>query len=101
MSFLKNFIVVPAGIWQVPIIKILKKKKFNVYTLDDDALAIGHSYGKKNLKVRTNNIKKLKKFCNENKCKVISLSSDFGLNIKNQIEINKKVIVLRKKVYGF
>ena len=91
MSFLKNFIVVPAGIWQVPIIKILKKKKFNVYTLDDDALAIGHSYGKKNLKVRTNNIKKLKKFCNENKCKVISLSSDFGLNIKNQIENNKKL----------
>ena len=31
MSFLKNFIVVPAGIWQVPIIKVLKKKNL-MYT---------------------------------------------------------------------
>ena len=60
---IKKFLVVPASKWQLGLMKYLKKKKFKVFSLDDDDDAVGHKYADARIKVRTENIKNLKIFC--------------------------------------
>ena len=91
MANLKNFIVTPSSIWQVPIIKALKKRKFNVYTLDDDDKALGHNFGNKRINIKTSKINSIKNFCKKNKIKMTSLSSDFGLKVISNVENNIKL----------
>ena len=86
MSNFKNLLVVPSSKWQLGMIKYLKKKKFNVFTLDDNFYAEGHKYSDHILPIKTKNISKIKSFCKQKKLFPISCSSDFGFKIVNKIQ---------------
>lgn len=92
---IKKFVVTPASRWQVEMINYLRKKKFYVMSLDDDSHAIGHKFSNKRLFIKTKNKKELFKFSNKIKIFFLSVCSDFGekicnnLNKKNNILFNK------------
>ena len=56
----KNLLVVPASKWQLGLIKYLKKKKFKVFSLDDDDDAVGHKHADERIHIRTEKIQNLK-----------------------------------------
>ena len=64
----KKIVVIPANKWQINIIKFLKSKNYNVYSLDDDKDAIGHKYSNKRLKIKTFRFKTIKKFSKKKPC---------------------------------
>ena len=45
----KKIVIFPASRWQIDLIKFLKKKNYYVYSLDDNSLALGHTYSNKRL----------------------------------------------------
>ena len=91
----KNFLVVPASKWQLGLIKYLKKKKFKVFSLDDDDDAVGHKYADARINIGTKKIQNLKIFCKKKKLIPISCSSDFGLKTIYKIE-GKKIDFFNK-----
>lgn len=82
----KKFLVVPSSKWQLGLIKYLKKKKFQVYSLDDDDTAIGHKHADSRIKINTKNISKIKLICEKKKLLPISCCSDYGSKIINKIQ---------------
>jgi predicted ATP-grasp superfamily ATP-dependent carboligase len=85
----KKIIIFPASIWQLGLIKFLKKKKFYTYSLDDDNKALGHKFSDKRLNIQTNRIKQIRTFIKKNKCLIISCCSDIGLKFINKIYYKK------------
>ena len=87
---MKNKIIIfPASRWQVDLIKFLKKKRYYVYSLDDDDDALGHKYSNKRLDISSKNIPKIRKFVKKNKCNVLSCCSDLGLKLIYKINHKK------------
>jgi len=91
----KKIVVVPASRWQLSLINFLKRKKFYVYSLDDDDNAMGHKYSDKRLNIKTNEIKKIIKFTKKHNLKIISCCSDFGERICYSLK-NKSIRMFNK-----
>jgi predicted ATP-grasp superfamily ATP-dependent carboligase len=85
----KKIIVFPASRWQIDLIKFLKKKNYYVYSLDDDNLALGHTYSNKRLNIDSKKISEIRKFIKRNKCNILSCCSDLGLKLINKIYYKK------------
>jgi len=85
---MKKILITPAGHGQVDLIKYFKNKKYKVFTLDDDAKAIGHNYSDLRIGIKTNKLKDIKKYVKKNKLNVVTTASDFGFKLKNKILFN-------------
>lgn len=85
----KKIIVFPASKWQMGLIKYLKKNNYYVYSLDDSISAEGHKISDKILKIKTSNVKEIKKFIRRENCKIISSCSDIGQKLINKINEKK------------
>ena len=90
---IKKFVVTPASRWQVEMINYLRKKKFYVMSLDDDSHAIGHKFSNKRLFIKTKNKKELIKFSNKIKIFFLSVCSDFGEKICNNLNKKKQYFI--------
>ena len=67
------------------LIKYLKQNNYYVYSLDDSISAEGHKISDKILKIKTSNLKEIKKFIKHENCKIISSCSDIGQKLVNKI----------------
>lgn len=85
---MKKILITPAGHGQVDLIKYFKNKKYKVFTLDDDAEAVGHNYSDLRISIKTNKLKDIKKYVKKNKLNVVTTASDFGFKLKNKILFN-------------
>ena len=77
------------------LIKYLKQNNYYVYSLDDSISAEGHKISDKILKIKTSNLKEIKKFIKHENCKIISSCSDIGQKLVNKIN-GKEMIILAK-----
>ena len=93
----EQIIVFPASRWQNDLIKHLKKRNYYVYSLDDSIQADGHKSSHKRLDISSKDVKKIRKFTIDQKCKMISCCSDIGQKLVN--EVNNKENYFFNKFY--